>query len=582
MNSDMSMRTIASSVSNRNSASAFESSVLPTPVGPRNRKEPFGRFGSDSPARERRIASDTALTASSWPTTRLPIDSSILSSFSRSPSSILDTGMPVHFETTSAISSSVTLLRTSVGALASASCAAFRRFSSSGIFPYCSSDIRARSPARRAASNSRRARSSSSLMCAVPCTAAFSDFQTSSRSEYSRSSSFNCASSVCSRFFDASSLSFLSASRSILSCTIAPVEPVELLGLGVDLHADARRRLVDQVDRLVGELPIRDVAVRERGRGHDRGIGDLDLVVDRIALLQAAQDRDRVLDRGLVDQHRLETTLERGVLLDVLAILVERGRADAVQLAARERGLQHVARVHGALGLAGADHGVQLVDEEDDAAFLLGEVVEHSLEPLLELAAELRARDQRAHVERENALVAQALGHLAVDDALCKTLDDRGLADTRLADQHRVVLGAPLQHLDRATDLVVAADDRVELALLGALGQVDGVFLERLAALLGVRVVHFLAAAHVLDRALQRPFHDAGIAQDRAQRALVVERREHEQLARDVLVTALLRELVGQVEQLRDRSFENVHFAARALDAWAAGRAPGRAASAAH
>src|SRR5205809_105940 len=40
MNSDMSMRTIDSSVSNRNSASALQSSVLPTPVGPRNRNEP--------------------------------------------------------------------------------------------------------------------------------------------------------------------------------------------------------------------------------------------------------------------------------------------------------------------------------------------------------------------------------------------------------------------------------------------------------------------------------------------------------------------------------------------------------------
>ena len=72
--------------------------------------------------------------------------------------------------------------------------------------------------------------------------------------------------------------------------------------------------------------------------------------------------------RRLVDQHRLEAALERRVLLDVLAVLVERGRADAVQLAAREHRLEHVAGVHRALGLAGADDGVQLVDEQDDAA----------------------------------------------------------------------------------------------------------------------------------------------------------------------------------------------------------------------
>ena len=91
-------------------------------------------------------------------------------------------------------------------------------------------------------------------------------------------------------------------------------------------------------------------------------------MVDLEALPQAAQDRDRVLDRRLVDHHRLEAALERRVLLDVLAVLVERGRADAVQLAAREHRLEHVAGVHRALGRAGADDGVQLVDEQDDPA----------------------------------------------------------------------------------------------------------------------------------------------------------------------------------------------------------------------
>ena len=87
-----------------------------------------------------------------------------------------------------------------------------------------------------------------------------------------------------------------------------------------------------------------------------------------VALLQAAQDRDRVRDGRLADEDRLEAALERGVLLDVLAVLVERGRADRAQLAAREHRLEQVRRVDGALGRAGADDRVQLVDEEDDLA----------------------------------------------------------------------------------------------------------------------------------------------------------------------------------------------------------------------
>ena len=54
MYSDMSMRIIACSSSNRNAASALHNSVLPTPVGPRNRNRPSGRFGSWRPARARR------------------------------------------------------------------------------------------------------------------------------------------------------------------------------------------------------------------------------------------------------------------------------------------------------------------------------------------------------------------------------------------------------------------------------------------------------------------------------------------------------------------------------------------------
>ena len=108
MYSDMSTRTIACSVSNMNSASARASSVFPTPVGPRKRKLPIGRFGSESPARERRSAFATASTASSWPITRSCRRSSMWISFSTSPSISFETGMPVQRATTSATSSSVT------------------------------------------------------------------------------------------------------------------------------------------------------------------------------------------------------------------------------------------------------------------------------------------------------------------------------------------------------------------------------------------------------------------------------------------------------------------------------------------
>ena len=191
----------------------------------------------------------------------------------------------------------------------------------------------------------------------------------------------------------------------------------------------------------------------------------------------------------------LEPALERGVLLDVLPVLVERRRADRVQLAAREHRLQHVRRVHRAFGRAGADDGVQLVDEEDDLALRVGDFLEDRLQPLLELAAVLRAGDERAHVERDDPLVLQPFRHVAAHDAAGEPFDDGGLADAGLADEHRVVLRAAREHLDDAADLLVAADDRIELALARQLGEVAAVALERLIGALGILAGDALRAA---------------------------------------------------------------------------------------
>jgi hypothetical protein len=65
MYSLMSIRTIFCSSSKRVCARVLASSVLPTPVGPRNRKEPIGLVGSLIPALERRMASVTRRTPSS-------------------------------------------------------------------------------------------------------------------------------------------------------------------------------------------------------------------------------------------------------------------------------------------------------------------------------------------------------------------------------------------------------------------------------------------------------------------------------------------------------------------------------------
>ena len=132
--------------------------------------------------------------------------------------------------------------------------------------------------------------------------------------------------------------------------------------------------------------------MRELRGGDERGVLDADAVMQFVTLAQAAQDRDRVLDARLVDHDRLEAAFEGGVLFDVFAIFVERGRADAVQFAAGEHRLEHVAGVHRALGLAGADHGVDFVDEQNDLPLRLGDLLKHGLQAFFEFAADTSRR----------------------------------------------------------------------------------------------------------------------------------------------------------------------------------------------
>src|SRR5690606_28101647 len=256
------------------------------------------------------------------------------------------------------------------------------------------------------------------------------------------------------------------------------------LGLGdllVELAQLRRRRhttdaqpgagLVDQVDRLVRQEAVVDVAVGEvRGRD-DRAVGDRDAVVRLVPVAQTLEDLDRVRERRLRDLDRLEAALERGVLLDVLAVLVQRRRTDGLQLAAGQLRLEDAGRVDRTLGGTRTDERVDLVDEQDDVA-AGRDLLEHLLEALLEVTAVARAGDQRTQVERVELLVLEGLGDVAAGDVLRESLDDGGLADAGLTDQHRVVLGATAQHLHHALDLLVAHDDRVELALAGRLGEV--------------------------------------------------------------------------------------------------------------
>ena len=73
----------------------------------------------------------------------------------------------------------------------------------------------------------------------------------------------------------------------------------------------------------------------------------------------------------------------------------------------------------------------------------------------------------------------QHIGNVALDDLAGEPFRDRGLPDTGIADVEWVVLRAAAQDLDGPVDLGDPPDQRVDLAQIGLLVEVDGELRER-------------------------------------------------------------------------------------------------------
>ncbi len=215
--------------------------------------------------------------------------------------------------------------------------------------------------------------------------------------------------------------------------------------------------------------------------------------------LQATQDLYGVLDRGLVHIDLLEPAHQRAVLLEVVAVFLVGGRTDTAQLAAGQRRLEQVRGVHGpAGGGPGTDHRVNLINEENRTGHLFN-FVDHHLQAFFEITAIAGAREQSAHIEGKDRGIGQDLGNLTFNDTLGETLCDGGFADTRVAHIKRVVLGAAGQNLDRPLDFVLTPDQRIDIAVLGLLIEMDAIGAQRLLPFLddGFAVFGlFLGAAH--------------------------------------------------------------------------------------
>ena len=274
-----------------------------------------------------------------------------------------------------------------------------------------------------------------------------------------------------------------------------------------------------------------------------------------VLFLQPAQDGNSVLDVRLPHKNNLEAAFERGVFLDVLAIFVQRGGADGAQLSAGERRLQHVRGVDRAFSGTSSDERVQFIDKQNDLALRVFDLLEDSLQSVFKFAAIFRAGEHGAQIERHNALILQNFGHVAGDDALRQAFNDGRLTHTRLADQHRIILGPPREHLHDPANFFIAPDHGIKLAAPRLLRQVARITLERLVLALRILVGDALRSSDCCE-GLQDGIMGRAMTSEQFLRRIALQAGQRQQhvLGRDVFVfegVSFLERLVQKLVDLR-------------------------------
>ena len=173
----------------------------------------------------------------------------------------------------------------------------------------------------------------------------------------------------------------------------------------------------------------------------------------------------------------LKTAFERTVFLNILAILVESGGANALNLATSESRFEQIGSIHRARSISGTHYGVNLVDKQYDVG-IISHFVDDGFDAFFKLAAIFGASHHRSHVERKNALVLKNASHFTLADAYGETFYNSRFTHTRFAYEHRIVFLASAKNLRQAFYFAVAAYYRVEMTGFGLLGEVLAIFVE--------------------------------------------------------------------------------------------------------
>src|SRR4030095_14012847 len=174
-----------------------------------------------------------------------------------------------------------------------------------------------------------------------------------------------------------------------------------------------------------------------------------------------SKDLQGLLTIQFGNSHWLKPALQCGISADISPVYILGSSPDHANMATRERGLEHICRIHRrSQRRARPDEVVQLIDKENDI-FVFTDSFDEGSEPLFILPAKASPGNKIDMAERENMYIEKRRRHLTRCYKLCQSFNNRGLTDASFADEYWIIFRLSKQCCNNAFDRRITTEDRL-------------------------------------------------------------------------------------------------------------------------
>ena len=241
--------------------------------------------------------------------------------------------------------------------------------------------------------------------------------------------------------------------------------------LGHAFQSQSCACFVDHIDRLIWLHTTRDVTSRQFHRTAQSIVGVFHTMMRRVSISKSLENFNRLHRIWWFDCDGLESSFERSIFFDVLAVFIEGSCADALDFTARESRLENIGRIDCAFCSTSSNERVQFINKEDD---ILGasNFVHDGLDAFFKLSTVFRSCNHCCKIEHNKSLVIKQIRNFLIDDRLCKTFGNCSLSNACFTQKNWIVLCAAAENLNKPFDFSMTTDDGIKLVIARQFRQV--------------------------------------------------------------------------------------------------------------